>query len=198
MTVIEGRKGFNSTLPVQFDSADWVFPLLIMEYIPPFVGALILAGAAAAACSTYDAMLLLCTSSVTYDMYKNFINPDMDEKNLKTASQIVSAVIGVISIIVTFYPPKFLLIMSSLVWGLFAATYFVPVVAGMYWKDATKEGGIASVIVGLVVVVYCQLKFGTAPIHPAAYAVPASLVAMVVVSKLTKPLPENTWKQYMS
>lgn len=184
------------TLPAQYNSADWIFPLLIMKYVPVGIGALIFAGAAAAACSTFDAQLLLCTSSVTYDIYKTYLNPAISDERLRVLSQIVSAIIGLIAIVITFYPPKFLIIMAGFVWGLFAATFFAPFVIGVFWKGATKQGAIASVLVGLVIVVFCQLRYGTAPVHPAAYAVPASVVAMLIVSKLTKPLPEEAWRPF--
>ncbi len=68
---------------------------------------------------------------------------------------------------------------------------------GVYWKGASKEGAIAAVIVGLVVTVFAQLKFGTTPVHPAAYAVPSSVLAMVVVSKFTRPLSREFWGPFI-
>lgn len=184
------------TLPAKYDSSDWIFPLLVMEYMPSWLGALVFAGAAAAAQSTFDAQLLLCTSSITYDIYKSYINPQCSDEKLRKLSQLTSVLIGLVAIVITFYPPKFLVIMAGFVWGLFAATFFAPIVLGLFWKGATRAGAIASVFVGLIVDIFCQLKFGTVPIHPAAYAVPASILAMILVSTFTEPLPEEAWRPF--
>ena len=62
--------------------------------------------------------------------------------------------------------------------------------AGLYWRRATREGALASMIVGLVgisIISYAQYtKVIALPMHPSMYGFILSLAAMILVSLATK------------
>ncbi|MDD1669420.1 MAG: sodium:solute symporter family protein, partial [Methanomicrobiales archaeon] len=84
--------------------------------------------------------------------------------------------------------------LAFLIWlgiGIMLSTFAVPLLAGLYWRRATREGALASMACGLVSAVIIGglsfFKITTYPVHFSFYALVVSAAAMVVVSLLTKP-----------
>jgi len=81
--------------------------------------------------------------------------------------------------------------LAWLIWmgiGVMLATFAVPLLAGLYWRGATKEGAIASMAVGLVtsgIFGYWHQFAAPLPMHFSIYALALSAVAMVVASLMT-------------
>jgi SSS family solute:Na+ symporter len=74
------------------------------------------------------------------------------------------------------------------------ATFAVPLLGGLYWRRATKEGAIASMALGLIgagVFGYYHQFVANLPMHFSFYALILSVVAMIVVSLLTKKNSES-------
>jgi len=82
------------------------------------------------------------------------------------------------------------------------ATFAVPLLAGLYWRGATREGALASMALGLVAallfgflnyfkVVVLGIDFAKIPLHFSAYAFIISIIAMIVVSLLSKKTDEK-------
>ncbi|MBP7412119.1 MAG: sodium:solute symporter family protein, partial [Methanoculleus sp.] len=70
-----------------------------------------------------------------------------------------------------------------------------PLLAGLYWRGATKEGAIASMAVGLIaagVFGYWSKFVGSLPVHFSFYALLLSALAMIVVSLLTARISTDT------
>ncbi|HNX09108.1 MAG TPA: sodium:solute symporter family protein, partial [Methanothrix sp.] len=105
-----------------------------------------------------------------------------------------------ISTVITLYlawsnPPELL---AWLIWmgiGVMLACFVAPLFAGLYWRRATREGALASMIVGLVgisVISYAQYtKMISLPMHPSMYGFLLSVAAMILVSLLTKKPSEK-------
>jgi SSS family solute:Na+ symporter len=95
--------------------------------------------------------------------------------------------------------------LAILIWmgiGTMLATFAVPLLAGLYWRGATREGALASMTLGLLAALlfgflnYFKVKamgidFATIPLHFSAYAFVISLVAMIGVSLLTRKTAEK-------
>jgi sodium/proline symporter len=72
--------------------------------------------------------------------------------------------------------------------GVMLATFAVPLLAGLYWRGATRQGAIASMALGLVgagAFGYWHQYVAPLPVHFSFYALALSFAAMVVVSLLT-------------
>jgi SSS family solute:Na+ symporter len=95
--------------------------------------------------------------------------------------------------------------LAILIWmgiGTMLATFAVPLLAGLYWRGATRQGALASMSLGLVFALvfgflnYFKVKalgidFATIPLHFSFYAFVISIVAMIVVSLATKKTTEK-------
>ncbi|ABR49129.1 Na+/solute symporter [Alkaliphilus metalliredigens QYMF] len=139
-------------------SVDEVFPYLINNVIySPFSG-LILISIMAAAISTANSQLLVAASGFSYDIYRNLINPEIDDDQLLTMNRIFIFVAGTISLILSLNPPDSLLIYGGHIWGAFSVSFLLPLYGGIFWNKATKEGAIASFIGGLIILIGFILK----------------------------------------
>jgi len=81
--------------------------------------------------------------------------------------------------------------LAWLIWmgiGVMLATFAVPLLAGLYWRGATREGAIASMGLGLAAATvfgYWHQFVAPLPVHFSFYALAISVLAMVVVSLMT-------------
>lgn len=168
--------------------ADRAIPTLIISVLPLWIAGLILAAPFAAIMSSVDSYLLVATSSLIRDLFKNYVRSDLPKKVMTTASITVTVLLGATVFLLSLQPPKFLGMIVVYSWAGLAAAFLVPFVAAIYWKRATTAGGIASLVGGFLtyLVVDLTLKHPLG-IHTVVWALAASVVGMVLASLLTRP-----------
>ena len=121
--------------------------------------ALVAAGALAAALSTAAGLLLVISSSVSHDLIKKMINPNISDKNELWAARGAATVAVVIAGYFGINPPGFVAAVVALAFGLAAASFFPAIILGIFYKKMNKEGAISGMIVGMLFMLYYMLKF---------------------------------------
>lgn len=133
--------------------------------LPNWVIALVAAGGLAAALSTAAGLLLVISTSVSHDLIKKQINPNISEKGELRYARIAAAVAVVVAGLFGIYPPGFVAQVVAFAFGLAAASFFPAIVLGIFDKRMNKEGAIAGMIVGLLFtiayIVYFKFLGGT-------------------------------------
>ena len=127
--------------------------------LPNWVIGLMAAGALAAALSTAAGLLLVISSSVSHDLLKKIIYPEITEKGELIAAR-VSAVFAVI--LAGYFginPPDFVAATVALAFGLAAASFFPAIVMGIFSKRMNKEGVISGMVVGISLMLFYMMKF---------------------------------------
>jgi len=143
----------------------------------------------AAVMSTTDRLLLTIGTMFSWDIYRNLLKPGATDREVLIVSRIAVIAAAVGTLLLALNPPEML---AWLIWmgiGVMLATFAVPLLAGLYWRRATKEGAIASMALGLIgagVFGYWHQFVAKLPVHFSLYALIISAVAMVVVSLLTR------------
>lgn len=127
--------------------------------LPNWVVALLAAGALAAALSTAAGLLLVISSSVSHDLIKKMIKPDISEKGELWAARGAAAVAVVIAGYFGINPPGFVAAVVALAFGLAAASFFPAIILGIFYKKMNKEGAIAGMVVGMALMIFYMLKF---------------------------------------
>ena len=127
--------------------------------LPAWVIGLIAAGGLAAALSTAAGLLLVISSSVSHDLIKNVINPNLSEKGELWAARISAAVAVVIAGYFGINPPGFVAAVVALAFGLAAASFFPAIILGIFYKKMNSKGAIAGMIVGISLMLFYMLKF---------------------------------------
>jgi cation/acetate symporter len=127
--------------------------------LPNWVIALVAAGGLAAALSTAAGLLLVISASVSHDLIKKMINPNISEKGELIAARI-SAVIAVsIAGYFGINPPDFVAATVALAFGLAAASFFPAIILGIFVKRMNKEGAVAGMVIGMLCMLYYMVKF---------------------------------------
>lgn len=127
--------------------------------LPAWVIGLIAAGGLAAALSTAAGLLLVISSSVSHDLIKNVLKPDLSEKAELWAARLSAAVAVVIAGYFGINPPGFVAAVVALAFGLAAASFFPAIILGIFYKKMNSKGAISGMVVGLCLMLFYMLKF---------------------------------------
>tara|TARA_B100000945_G_scaffold156040_1_gene125126 strand:- start:902 stop:2335 length:1434 start_codon:yes stop_codon:yes gene_type:complete len=170
--------------------------------LPNWVIAIMAAGALAAALSTAAGLLLVISSSVSHDLIKKIIKPDISEKGELIAARL--SAVGAVMLAAYFgiNPPGFVAETVAVAFGLAAASFFPAIVMGIFSKKMNKEGAVAGMIVGILMMLFYMTKFkfgwfggGTEldwwfGISPEGFGTLAMLVNFIVSITVSKYTPE--------
>ncbi|HEY9116599.1 MAG TPA: sodium:solute symporter family protein, partial [Roseivirga sp.] len=118
--------------------------------LPPWVVALVVAGGLAAALSTAAGLLLVISSSISHDLLKNYLKPNISEKGELRAARISIAVAVVGAGLAGLNPPGFVAQVVALAFGLAASSFFPAIILGIFDKQMNREGAISGMIVGVL------------------------------------------------
>jgi len=110
--------------------------------LPNWVIALVAAGGLAAALSTAAGLLLAISSSISHDLMKGVLTPDLSEKNELLAGRIVMTLAILVSGYLGLNPPGFAAGTVALAFGLAASSIFPALMMGIFSR---KMSGTAAV-----------------------------------------------------
>ena len=127
--------------------------------LPDWVIALVAAGALAAALSTAAGLLLVISSSVSHDLIKKMVNPNISEKGELVAARLSAVVAVCVAGYFGINPPGFVAATVALAFGLAAASFFPAIILGIFYKKMNKEGAVAGMIVGISSMLLYMVKY---------------------------------------
>ena len=174
--------------------------------LPNWVIALLAAGAIAAALSTAAGLLLVISSSISHDLIKRMINPEISDKGELVAARISAFFAVILAGYFGINPPDFVAATVALAFGLAAASFFPAIVLGIFYKKMNKEGAISGMLVGILSMLFYMTKFkfgwfgggtdddwwfGISPEGFGTIAMLLNLIVSITVSNLTPPPPDK-------
>jgi len=176
--------------------------------LPNWVIALVAAGGLAAGLSTAAGLLLVISSAISHDLIKKQLNPNVSEKGELLWARIGALMAVLVAGYFGIHPPGFVTATVALAFGLAAASFFPAIVLGIFDKRMNKEGAIAGMVAGIVLMFgymavfklgwFVSEKppasawwFGISPEGFGTVAMVVNLVVSMVVSRLTPPPPED-------
>jgi cation/acetate symporter len=127
--------------------------------LPNWVVALIGAGGLAAALSTAAGLLLVISTSVSHDLLKKQIAPNISDKQELMWARIAAIIAVVVAGYFGINPPGFVASVVALSFGLAAASFFPAILLGIFTKKMNKEGAISGMISGLLITIYYIARF---------------------------------------
>ncbi|WP_018970286.1 sodium:solute symporter family protein [Rubritalea marina] len=137
-----------------------------MAGLPMWVIALLMAGCIAAALSTAAGLLLVLSTSISHDLMKNIIKPDLSDKEEVMYARIASFASLAVAAFFGINPPSaFIAKTVAFAFGLAASSFFPTLLMGIFSKRVNKPGAIAGMISGisftLGYILYFQFWGGT-------------------------------------
>ncbi len=117
--------------------------------LPNWVIALVAAGGLAAALSTAAGLLLAISSSISHDLMKGVLTPDLSEKNELLAGRVVMTVAIFVSGYLGLNPPGFAAGTVALAFGLAASSIFPALMMGIFSRKMSGTAAIAGMCSGI-------------------------------------------------
>jgi len=118
--------------------------------LPNWVIALVAAGALAAALSTAAGLLLVISTSVSHDLLKRNLMPDISEKQELLYARVTIFFAVLIAGYWGVNPPGFVAQVVAFAFGLAAASFFPAIIMGIFYKRMNSPGAISGMIVGFL------------------------------------------------
>ncbi len=174
--------------------------------LPPWVIALVAAGALAAALSTAAGLLLVISTAVSHDLLKKTFAKNITEKKELLFARLSILVAVIIAGLFGIYPPAFVAQVVAFAFGLAAATLFPAICMGIFSKRINKQGAITGMLVGLIFtlsyIVYFKFLFpemnsseywflGISPEGIGFIGMLLNLFISFLISLATPPPPNN-------
>ncbi len=175
--------------------------------LPAWVVALVAAGGVAAALSTSAGLLLVISASVSHDLLKRTLTPNITDRQELMWARISAALAVAISTYFGINPPGFVAQVVAFAFGLAAASFFPAIIMGIFYKRMNNLGAIAGMVVGisftLAYIIYFKFVnpaantpdnwwFGISPEGIGTLGMIFNFIAGYIVHKLTGDAPQAT------
>jgi Na+/proline symporter len=158
-----------------------ILPTLILQSTPLFAQVMFFGALLSAILSTASGALLAPTALFTENVVKPLFGAMTDKRFL--------VLLRVTLVIFTAGVLLFALNNTSTMYEMIQSAYkvtlagaFIPLVCGIYWRRATTQGALLSVVVGLATWGLCELAFADALVPPQLNGLIASAIAIVIGS----------------
>ncbi|PPI88198.1 sodium/proline symporter PutP [Candidatus Pantoea edessiphila] len=177
----------NSTGVIE--NSECVFVDLARMLFNPWIGGVLLSAILAAIMSTLSCQLLVCSSALTEDLYKNFFRKNANQKELIWVGRLMVLLIAIIAIILALNPNNLILNLVSYAWAGFGAAFGPVVLFSVCWRRMNRNGALAGMLVGAITVLFWK-KYGFIDIYE---IIPGFLFASIsiVIFSFTGKQPSN-------
>lgn len=168
--------------------AEKAFINMSVQWFPPWIAGICLAGILAAVMSTASAQLLLSSSAFAEDFYSGLLRKDAGRLELLWVGRLAVLGVAAIAFVIALDPSSTVLARVGDAWAGFGATFGPAIVLSLYWKGMNRAGAYAGVIVGgLTVVGWMSLAHlgGIFALYSMVPGFAASALAILVVSRIT-------------
>lgn len=180
-------------------SGDLAMPMVARAVLPPVLGSVLLAAIAAAIMSTVDSLMLVAGSALAHDVYGT-LRPEATPRRRLWIGRMGILVVGTVPVVLILSGVgegelvQFIVLLFT---ALMASSFFVPVVVGVYWMRATKEGAVAAMVSGLTVC-FAWEAWGDPGIDPVLPGLIASATLFWIVSLITPAPPLSATAPFSS
>ena len=174
--------------------------------LPAWVIALVAAGGVAAALSTSAGLLLVISTSISHDLLKRNLMPDITDKQELMYARIAAACGIAVAAYLGINPPGFVAQVVAFAFGLAASSFFPAIIMGIFYKRMNKEGAIAGMLSGIgftaSYIIYFKFInpggnvpenwwFGISPEGIGTLGMMVNFIVALTVQKMTGEAPEH-------
>jgi sodium/proline symporter len=167
--------------------SETIFMLLVNAIFHPVIAGILLAAILAAVMSTADSQLLVSSSALAEDFYKQLYRPDASPEEVVLVGRIGVVLLSIIALVLAFNPESSVLGLVSYAWAGFGAAFGPALILSLYWKRMNRNGALAGILVGgITVVIWKELSGGIFDLFEIVPGFVFASVTIVTVSLLTK------------
>lgn len=135
-------------------NSEVVFIELAKILFNPWIAGVILAAILAAVMSTLSCQLLVCSTTLTEDLYKAFFRPNASEKELIWTGRLMVVLIAILAIVIALMDKdEKVLGLVAYAWAGFGAAFGPLILLSLLWKRMTLAGAVSGIVVGTITVI---------------------------------------------
>jgi solute:Na+ symporter, SSS family len=147
--------------------AEMGLPLFLRTILPVGLMGLMMSAYFSAIMSTADSCLMAASGNVLTDILQKFFRIPDERKTVLRISQGLTLVIGILALLLASTMENVLELMLYS-YAFMVSGLFIPLLAGLFWKQATPQGAFASMITGggttlMLTIAGFRLPFGLDP-----------------------------------
>jgi len=174
-----------------------IFMLLVNAMFHPVIAGILLAAILAAIMSTADSQLLVSSSALAEDFYKQILKPDASTEQVMLVGRLGVIGLSLLALYLAMDPDSSVLGLVSYAWAGFGAAFGPVLVLSLYWKRMNRNGALAGIIVGSVtVVIWKQLTGGIFDLYEIVPGIIIATIAIVATSLLTAKPEQAVIEQF--
>ncbi len=163
--------------------------LVLTTGLPTLLGSVGLAAVFSAEISSADAILFMLSTSLSKDLYKRFLRPDANDRQVLQVARGAAVAGGAIGVLLALVLPSIIGALT-IFYSLMAVCLFIPVAAGLYARRPGTPEALAASGVGVVTLIAVKLADLTDPapwLNASFLGLAASAVAFAVVFFVRRP-----------
>lgn len=173
-----------------------IFMELTKILFNPWIAGVILAAILAAVMSTLSCQLLVCSSTLTEDLYKSFLRKNASQKELVWVGRFMVLAIAILAIVLASNPSSKVLGLVAYAWAGFGAAFGPLIILSLFWKRMTLNSAIAGIIVGALTVIVWKNTMASTGLYEIIPGFILSFVSIVVVSLLEKAPSQDVIQRF--
>ena len=192
---------YDQATMAQFDGskayAETIFIHLSRVLFHPLIGGFLLSAILAAVMSTISSQLLVTSSSLTEDIYREFINKEASPKRLLLISRLSVLIVAVIAYVLSIVPKDSILNLVGNAWAGFGAAFGPVILLSLLWKKSTKWGALAGMLVGAITVLaWVYVPHNYKDVYEMIPGFTLAIVTNVIVSLMTYKLDTEIMEEF--
>ncbi len=137
---------------VELSDPETIFIMFSQVLFHPLISGFLLAAILAAIMSTISSQLLVCSSSLTEDLYKTFFRREASQKELVFLGRLSVVIVSLVAIWLAHDRDSSILDLVSNAWAGFGAAFGPLILLSLFWKRMTYAGALTGMISGAVTV----------------------------------------------
>lgn len=185
MVGLVGLLYVQNNLGGELADAETIFMVLVNAVFHPVVAGILLAAILAAIMSTADSQLLVSSSALAEDFYKQMF-PNTSASTLVNIGRFAVVALSLVALMLAMNPDSTVLGLVSYAWAGFGAAFGPTLLLSLYWRNMNRNGALAGVLVGgITVVIWKQLTGGIFDLYEIVPGFVFATIAIVLISKLT-------------
>jgi sodium/proline symporter len=180
--------------------AENIFILMTQSIFPPLLAGVVVSGILAASMSSSDSYMLIVSSSLANDIFRDIIKKDATEKQVFWAARITMLSVAVFGICVALFGNQSIFRVVSYAWAGLGASFGPLILFSLFWKRTNFAGALAGMLTGGgMVLLWKNVIAKLHPILSVYELLPAFIISCLViicVSLATKKPSEEIEKEF--
>ena len=143
-----------------FEDIEQIMPYMATTLLPAWLAGILVSGAIAAMMSTADSQLLVISSSVIEDLYRQTFGRQVTDRFMLQASRVITVAIGMIGLFIAIWSDKLIFAMVSYAWAGLGSSFGPLLLLMLKWKKVTWQGAVGGLVTGfLTTVIWSEITF---------------------------------------